>query len=60
MSALVCGLDVHKESTYATILDANGKIVGQRRMSNSLVPSYLSDFKIDKIGMESNNQIVPL
>ena len=60
MSALVCGLDVHKESTYATILDANGKIVNQKRMSNSLVPSYISSFKIDKIGMESNNQIVPL
>jgi len=60
MSALVCGLDVHKESTYATILDASGKIVNQKRMSNSLVPSYLSSFKIDKIGMESNNQIVPL
>jgi len=59
-SALVCGLDVHKESTYATILDANGKIVNQKRMSNSLVPSYLSTFKIDRIGMESNNQIVPL
>jgi transposase len=60
MSALVCGLDVHKESTDATILDANGKIVNQRRMSNNLVPSYLSDFKIDRIGMESSNQIVPL
>ena len=60
MSALVCGLDVHKESTYATILDANGKIVNQKRMSNSLVSSYISSFKIDKIGMESSNQIVPL
>jgi transposase len=60
MSALVCGLDVHRDSTYATILNANGKIVNQKRMSNSLVPSYLSDFKIDRIGMESSNQIVPL
>jgi hypothetical protein len=42
MSALVCGLDVHKESTYATILDANGKIANQKRMSDSLVPSYIS------------------
>jgi len=60
MSALVCGLDVHKESTYATILDVNGKIVNQKRMGNDLVSSYLSGFKIDKIGMESSNQIVPL
>ena len=27
MSALVCGLDVHKDSTYATILNPEGKIV---------------------------------
>ena len=60
MSALVCGLDVHKDSTYATILDGNGKIVNQKRVGNDLVPSYLSSFKIDKIGMESSNQIVPL
>jgi len=32
MSALVCGLDVHKDSTYATILDSEGKIVDQTRM----------------------------
>lgn len=50
VSALVCGLGVHKESTYATILDANGEIVNQKRMSNSLVPSYLSDFRIDRTG----------
>ena len=60
MSALVCGLDVHKESTYATILDANGKIVNQRRMSNDRVVSYLSDYSIERIGMESSNQITPL
>ena len=34
MSALVCGLDVHKDSTYATILDHRGKIVNQMRMNN--------------------------
>jgi hypothetical protein len=27
MSALVCGLDVHRDSTYVTILDCEGKIV---------------------------------
>jgi hypothetical protein len=27
MSVCVCGLDVHKESTYATILTPEGKIV---------------------------------
>ena len=34
MSALVCGLDVHKDSTYATILNAEGKIIDQTRMDN--------------------------
>jgi hypothetical protein len=34
MNAPVCGLDVHKDSTYATILDSSGKIVNQTRMNN--------------------------
>ncbi len=60
MSALVCGLDVHKDSTYATILDSNGKIVNQRRIGNDKVLSHLSNYPINRIGMESSNQIVPL
>ena len=42
MSALVCGLDVHKDSAYATILDSSGKIVSQMRMNNERVLSYFS------------------
>ena len=42
MSALVCGLDVHKDSTYATILSPEGKIVNQTRMSNERVLSARS------------------
>ena len=34
MSAFVCGLDVHKESTYATILGPDGEVVAHRRMPN--------------------------
>ena len=60
MSALVCGLDVHKDSTYATILSGEGKIVDQARMSNERVLSYLSHFNVSKVGMESSNQIAPL
>src|SRR4030043_747854 len=60
MSALVCGLDVHKDSTYATILNHEGKIVNQTRMENERVLPYLSRFKVSKIGMESSNQIAPL
>jgi hypothetical protein len=33
MSAVVCGLDVHKDSTYATILNSEGKIINQMRMT---------------------------
>ena len=60
MSALVCGLDVHKDSTYATILSPEGKIVNQTRMENERVLPYLSHFKVSKVGMESSNQIAPL
>lgn len=60
MSAFVCGLDAHKDSTYATILDSDGKIVNQMRMSNERVLLYLSRFNVDKVGMEASNQVVPL
>ncbi|MGA3112301.1 MAG: hypothetical protein ABSE15_09790 [Candidatus Bathyarchaeia archaeon] len=60
MSTLVCGLDVHKDSTYATILNSEGKIVNQTRMSNERVLPYLSHFDVGKVGMESSNQIAPL
>jgi len=60
MSALVCGLDVHNDSTYATILGSDGKIVNQMRMNNEKVLSYLSHFNIDKVAMESSNQVASL
>jgi len=60
MSALVCGLDVHKDSTYATILDSEGKIVDQTRMENEKVASYLSQFKVRRVAMESSTAVAPL
>jgi transposase len=60
MSALVCGLDVHKDSTYAPILNPEGKIVNQTRVESQRVLPYLSHFKVSKVGMESSNQIAPL
>ena len=60
MSAFVCGLDVHKESTYATILDSAGKIVNQTRMDNEKVLSYLSHFNVSRVAMESSNQVASL
>jgi transposase len=60
MSALVCGLDVHKDSTYATILDSSGKVVDQTRMNNERVLTYLSRFSVGKVAMESSNQVASL
>ena len=60
MSALVCGLDVHKDSTYATILNNEGKIVNQTRMSNERVLSYLALYKVKKVSMESSTAVAPL
>ena len=39
MSAAYCGLDVHKELTYATVLDQTGQVVTQRIMRNEEVPA---------------------
>ena len=55
MSASVCGLDVHKDSTYATILNSEGKIINQMRMTNEKVLSYLSHYKMSKVGYGSFN-----
>jgi transposase len=60
MSALICGLDVHKDSTYATILDYQGKIVDQTRMDNEKIASYLAQFNVRKVAMESSTAVVPL
>ena len=34
MSAYICGLDVHKKYTYATILGPDGEILAQKKMDN--------------------------
>jgi transposase len=60
MSAIVCGLDVHKDSTYATILNQDGKIVNQTKMSNERVLSYLTHFNVHRVAMESSNQVASL
>ena len=43
MSAYFCGLDVHKESTYATVLSPDGDLVVQRRMPNEDVARRLQE-----------------
>jgi transposase len=60
MSALICGLDVHKDSIYATILNHEGKIVSQMKMNNERVLPYLSRFAVEKVAMEASTQITAL
>ena len=59
MSAYV-GLDVHKESTFATVLSQDGRVVVQRRVANELLPSFLGDFNIERIGLEASTYVAPL
>ena len=42
MCTFGCGLDAHKDSTYATILDSDGKMFNQVIISSEKVLSYLS------------------
>jgi transposase len=59
MSAYV-GLDVHSERTYATILDGDGKVIGQGKLANRRVPEYLRKFSVERIGLEASTHGVPL
>jgi transposase len=60
MNALFCGLDVHKESTYATIINVFGEIQTQKRMKNEEIPKFLEPFQVEKIAMEASTYIMPL
>ena len=60
MSAVYCGLDVHKESTYATVLDQTGQVVTQRRMRNEEVPEFLEPLEVEKVAMEASTYIIPM
>ena len=60
MSSLVCGLDVHKNSVYATVMNYGGEIVDKRKLSSDEVISYLGRYPIDKVAMESSTSIVPV
>jgi len=45
MSAVVCGLDVHKESTCATVLDRDGQVLVQRKMPNEDIPRLFGEIE---------------
>ena len=60
MSAVVCGLDVHKETTYATVLDPDGQVLVQRKMMNEDIPAFLDMTRPEKLAMEASTYIIPL
>ena len=60
MSSLVCGLDVHKDNVYATVMNYTGEIVDKRKLSNHEVVNYLSRYPINKVAMEPSTSIVPV
>ena len=60
MNALYCGLDVHKESTYATIINVLGEAQTQKRMKNDEIPRFLEPFQLEKVAMEASTYIMPL
>ena len=60
MSAVVCGLDVHSETTYATVLGPDGRIVAQNRVPSELVPAFLRPYGVERVGLEASTYIAPL
>ena len=60
MSAVVCGLDVHKESSYATVLDRDGQVLAQRKMRNEDIPAFLELTHPERLAMEASTYIIPL
>ena len=52
--------DVHKETTYATVLDKDGEIVTQKRMNNEEIPGVLKPYEVEKVAMEASTYIIPM
>jgi len=59
MSAYI-GLDVHKDFTFATVLDQTGRVVVQRKLPNELVSGFVGNFRVEKIGLEASTYVAPL
>ena len=60
MNTLYCGLDVHKETTYATIINIYGEVQTQKRMKNEEIPEFLEPYQVEKVAMEASTYIMPL
>ena len=52
----VIGLDVHKRSVYAMVMENNGDIISQKNMENNMetVNGFLSIYKDHDIVIESS------
>ena len=53
-------MDVHSESTYATVLGPDGRVLAQERMANELVPAFLRPYGVERVGLEASTYITPL
>ena len=56
MIDIVIGLDVHKRSVYATVMNDNGNIISQKNMENNIeiVNGFLFNYKDHDIVIESS------
>ena len=60
MSAYVCGLDVDKRYTYATILGSDGGILAQKKIDNEETQAFLEPYPVEHVAMEATTSIAPL
>jgi len=61
MSSFVCGLDIHRNSVFATVMSYGGEVIERRKLSDKdEVVSFLGRYPIDKVAMESSTSIVPI
>ena len=60
MSAIVSGLDVHKEYTHATVLGPDGTLMARGRIPNEEVPAFLKPHGVERVAMESSTNIASL
>jgi transposase len=60
MNTIYCGLDVHKETTYATIINIYGEVQTQKRMKNEEIPNFLEPYQVEKVATEASTYVMPL
>jgi len=53
-------VDVHKDWSFATVLDQDDRVAVQRKLPNEHVPSFLEQFNVLKVGLEASTHVVPL